>query len=501
MATTVDAVTAATATPDDLSRGVRQLEVLGAKLVGGTPPTYTDPPSPLLLIVLTGLLIGILAVFMAFAEYNEIRSNWSEYQCSPSVMPFAKFYGHDLNATINFCMQQAVKEHAPGVVEPIYKAIGAVATTVDGVFTKAEAVEGGVASLLAGFETFVTNFVNSLRLVGTRIRMSVVRMKEIFGRIHGIFIAFAYAGISALTFGENLACNPLVTFMGTITGVDVCCFAPNTQVRTASGRNVRIDQIRIGDCLWGDSRVTSVYRFDGTSTRMVQIDNIVVSAGHYVEGGTGPGLIPAEDHPLAAEVPPISLLICLATDNHRIPVVRRDDSILVCADYEESSDPAVCAAAQSAAETFLNGVTGVEEPLPDYSLGLGPAVSVQIAGGFWIPVNTVSIGTRLANGGTVAGVIQEECELVTEIEPGVHVAAAQLLLNQETVRWRRAGRIWPAATQEGLRTLHHLLVAGGDNSFLIRTPGGQHFLARDYSEVDDPSVQEPYDRAVTGGSS
>lgn len=491
---------------DDLSRGLRQLDVLGAKLTGGTPPTYTDPPSPILLLVLTGILGGILAVFFAFAEYTEIKANWAEYQCSPSVMPFAKFYGHDLNATINFCMQQAVKEHAPGVVEPIYKAIGAVAMTVDGVFTKAEAVEGGVSSLLAGFETFVTNFVNSLRLVGTRIRMSVVRIREIFGRVHGIFIAFAYAAISAITFGENLVCNPLVTFMGTITGVDVCCFAPETRVLRADGRVARIDQIRIGDRLVGGSRVCSTYQFTGYSAPMVQIGDIRVSAGHYVRGEDG-RMVAAGEHPLAFRIPSLPTLICLATVNHRIPVLsgRGGDmgvgELYDFADYEESSEPEVCAAAQRAAETFLNGPEGVGEPVADYSLGLGAGISVQMARGLWVPITGVSIGDRLHDGGVVAGIIQEECPMVTEMEPGVHVAAAQLLLSPETSGlWQRAGRLWPSATTTAgaaaPRVLHHLLVAGGDNSFRIRTPEGRVFLVRDYSEVDDVSVQEPYDEAV-----
>ena len=487
----------ANATVDDLSRGIRQLGVLGAKLAGGTPATYSDPPSPLLLLVLTGVLAGILAVFMAFAEYNEIRANWPEYRCSPSVMPFAKFYGYDLNVTINFCMQQAVKEHAPGVVEPIYRAIGAVSNTVEGVFAKAEAVEGGVSSLLAGFETFVTNFVNSLRLVGTRMRMSAVRIREIFGRIHGIFIAFAYAGISALTFGENLVCNPLVTFMGTVTGVDVCCFAPETRVLRADGRVALIHQIRIGDRLAGGSRVCSTYRFMGTSAPMVQIGDIRVSAGHYVRGEDG-RMVSAGEHPLAFPVPSLPELICLATDNHRIPVLSGSagaEQLYDFADYEESSEPATCAAAQRAAEMFLNG--RAEEPLEDYSLGLGPALSVQIKGGDWVPITSISIGDTLAGGGTVAGIIREECEMVTEIEPGVHVAAAQLLFDQVAGAWRRAGRIWPSLTRVAEPSiLYHLLVAGGDNSFQIRTPGETTFLVRDYSEVDDPSVQEPYDAAV-----
>lgn len=489
-----------TATQDDLSRGVRQLEVLGAKLAGGTPATYTDPPSPLLLLVLTGLLAGILAVFFAFAEYNEIRANWPEYRCSPSVMPFSKFYGYDLNENINFCMQQAVKEHAPGVVEPIYKAIGGVATVIDGVFTKAEAVEGGVSSLLAGFETFVSNFLNSMRLVGTRMRMSVVRIRDIFTRIHGVFIAFAYAGISALTFGENLACNPLVSFMGTVAGVDVCCFVPDTWVLRESGRPARIDSLHIGDRLAGGIRVCSTYRFNGRHTPMRQIGGVRLSAGHYVKSSITGQMIPAGEHPLAIPILPEPELICLATDTHRIPIYDPTDGmVLDCADYEESSDVEVCAAAQRAAEEALNGPGNAETPMSDYCLGLdGVALQIQIKGCKWIPLSDVRIGMELATGGIVAGVIQEECLLLTEVEPGVVISAAQLLLSGETGRWRRAGRMWPRRTEMATtpRILTHLLIAGGDHSFLVRTPEGRRFLVRDYCEVEDNCVQTPFDMAM-----
>jgi hypothetical protein len=493
-------------TPDDLSRGIRQLEVLGAKLVGGTPPTYNDPPSPIVFVAMTAVLFAVLAVMMMMAEYNEIRTNWAEYQCSPAVMPFAKFYGHDLNATINFCMQQAVKEHAPGVVEPIYKAIGAISNTVDGVFTKAEAVEGGVMSLLAGFESFVTNFVNSLRLVGTRLRMSVVRIKEIFGRIHGIFIAFAYAAISAMTFGENLACNPLVSFMGTITGVDVCCFAPETRVRMADGRGERMDRLWIGDRLGNGARITSVYRFDGRSTPMVRIDGdngVVVSAGHYVWDASADRMVAAASYPGAVPVPSLPTLFCLATDTNQIPVVSLGTGqILVCADYEESSDPAVMAAAQRAAEAVLNRGATPEEPFEDYGLGLDPDCRVLLADGSWTPLSTVTIGTDLTGGRRVAGVIWEECATTVEVEPGIFFSAAQLTWDGEAGRWRRIGRMRPHGLREEAagepRLLRHLLVSGADNSFWVQTPGRQRFSVRDYSEVADDSIQEPYDRAVKG---
>lgn len=214
-------------------------------------------------------------------------------------------------------------------------------------------------------------------------------------------------------------------------------------------------------------------------------------------------MIAAGEHPLAFAVPSLPTLICLATDNHRIPVISgpptAEQQLYDFADYEESSEPEVCAAAQRAAEVFLNGVAGAEEPVQDYSLGLGAGLSVQMARGLWIPITGVAIGDHLHDGGTIAGIIQEECQLITELEPGIHVAAAQLLQGAETGGlWRRAGRLWPGLTSEteSPRVLYHLLVAGGDNSFRIRTPGGHEFLARDYSEVDDVSVQTPYNEAV-----
>lgn len=211
-------------------------------------------------------------------------------------------------------------------------------------------------------------------------------------------------------------------------------------------------------------------------------------------------MIPAGDHPAAVVVLPALELICLATDTHQIPIYEpMDGTILECADYEESSDTEVCAAAQRAAEEELNGVGNAEEPVSDYSLGLDGAVfQVQVAGGSWIPLSDACIGMELATGGIIAGVIQEECGLLTEIEPGVTMAAAQLLLSGETGRWRRACRMWPRRTLVAgePRILTHLLVAGGDHSFLVRTPERRRFLVRDYCEVEDDAIQAPFDAAL-----
>jgi hypothetical protein len=450
--------------------------------------SFIEPPSTLT-VVLISIFLAVVAIIGAqISNYREIQKNWALYRCEPSIAPFAKFYGYDLAETMNFCMSEAVREHAGGVIDPIYQGINKVTGVVDGVYQQVQSVAGGVESLLAGFRDFVVNFINSMRLIGTRIRMSFIRMKDIFGRVYGLFIAFAYAAISALTFGENLICNPLVVFLGTITGVDICCFAPGTPILMADGSVRRISRIRIGDQLAGGAEVESLYLFSGEETKMCRLFGIHVSANHYVccDGR----MIQVGEHPDAVEAETLPRLWCLGTSTHTIPVT----SGLTFADYEESSDPAVIADAQRIAEMELN--KGLENPVgptvPDYGLGLDPSFQVNMADGTWKPIIHVRIDDTLMGGSIVKGVISEMCEKQVKTPCGNWISAAQLILWEGV--WRRAANLWPSYNRE--TTMYHVMVTA-NLPFTIKSEG-EVFVVRDYAELTSEAVQKPYDSAMTG---
>lgn len=453
---------------------------------------FAAPPSLLALVGITIVLIGIVWAIAETANYYEIRNNWATYRCMPSVTPFAKFYGHDLAETMSFCVGEAVKAHAGSVINPLYAGINEVTGVVEGVFDKVESVEGGVVGLLKGFEGFVVNFANSLRLVGTRVRMSFIRVKEIFERVYGIFIAFAYAAISAITFGENLVCNPLVTFVAGFAGVDICCFAPETQLVLVDGQHKAISDVRIGDVLEGGARVCSTYVFDGTQTPMYMLHGIHVSGNHYIcrpENGT---LIHVCDHPDAKPAACLPRLWCIGTTNNLMSVYAPSGRTLVFADYEESSDPAVILEAQMAAEIALNGCPA-HTHLADYSLGLDPRVLVFMEDGGWLPIDRVRIGMRLASGDAVIGTIREECDAVCVSPGGIVVSAAQLVFADRKRGWVRAGTVWPVGLGRG-SILVHLMVSGGQNITIANT--AEVLTVRDYAEVTSLDMQAPYDFAL-----
>jgi len=453
--------------------------------------TFHIPFSPLYAIGIIAAFAGILFVLVAMNSYKIIRANWPFYRCQPEITPFASFYGHNLKETMNFCVGELVKEHAPGVINPIYAAVEEIMGVVDGVYEEAESIETGVMGLISGFEAFVVNFMNSMRLVGTQIRMSAVRIKDIFGRLYGSFFSIVFAGISAITFGSNLICNPLIVFIAGFAGADICCFHPNTVIAMNDGTQKLICQIKIGEQLEDGVIVTSVYEFNGLQTEMVSIHGIKVSGNHYIRSAGR--MVRAEQHPAAYSCASYPRIWCLGTNTNTIPVLNQIGIVEEFADYEESEEPAVMFRSQEAAERILNGpYSNPGLPVADYSLGIDPTSLVLMASGQWKPLHEIQIGDALSpHSNTVTATIMEYCRQCQQTSDGVVLSAAQLVKDRS--QWIRSTYLYPPTGS--MFILRHLFVTKG--YFIIRARAGtQLYSVRDYREADSPELQAPYDEAL-----
>lgn len=494
------------AVPDPLiKRTSRDLqEVLAAATHSELPPEAkkVGEASPLALAVIAVVLSVIAWIIAELSNYMEIKKNWATYRCMPSVMPFAAFYGQNLGETMRFCTGEAVREHAPGVIDPIIAGINKATGVVEGVYDEVTEISGGITDLMKGFENFVVGFMNSFRLIGTRVRMTFVRMKSLFDRVYGVFLSFSFAAISAITFGQNMVCNPMVTFMGEITGVDTCCFAPNTMVRMADGSTKELHLVRIGDRLMGDEDpciVTGTFQFDGREVPMVFLkrasdvagDGVVVSGNHrMLDRGRW---VRADSLPWATPCESLTTILCLNTSTNQI--VLGDGSVFT--DYEETEDPVVVRTAKRLAEWSLNGGDLKEEKLNegelDYSLGIDPALHVILEDGSWCPIRDVRLGDRLKEGATVTGIVEELVDATVKIGGTEYlVGAAQFVKQKEGTQWTRAAAL--DTTGGPSKRLRHLFTSTG--SFWI----AYHFFeapfvwqVRDYTEVSGPLLQIPYD--------
>jgi hypothetical protein len=325
-----------------------------------------------------------------------------------------------------------------------------------------------------------------------QVRMSMLKMKELMGKVYGTMYAVIWMGTSGLTAANNVANNNIVKFMMEF------CFAPDTAVQLADGSWVSLDSLQIGDRLAelpsGETPcVTSVFRFDGRQTPLVRIRDVVVSASHYVAHEDE--WMEASDHPEAIPLSSLPALCCLNVTGHRFLVGRRG---LLAADYDEDDSDEVTRATQTLALQSINGGEAAKT-ISNYSLGICGEAEVRMKTGEWKRIADVRVGDAVAYSGIVRGTVREQCEAVctTPIGP---VAAAQLVFVDE--QWKRAicafpaFPVFPATPAKTTSSVLYQLITEHCNALEIRR-GTESLFFRDYREVALPEMEEAYANKIT----
>jgi hypothetical protein len=404
-------------------------------------------------------------------------------------MPFAGFFGYNASENFQFCLNGLLQGRLTSAFSPIFKLLGSFGSTLETVVNAALGLRNVFTNFLLTVNGFISNVTQRIRALMGDVRMSMLKMKELMGKVYGTMYAVIWMGTSGLTAAKNLSENSLVKFMMEF------CFAPDTAVQLADGSWTSLDALRIGDLLasvplHSGPRVTSVFRFDGTRTPLVRIRDVVVSTSHYVEHRGE--WMEASDHPEAIPLPALPTLCCLNVTGHRFHVGR---SGLLAADYDEDDHDDVIETTQALALKTLNGFPTDSAPV-DYGLGLDGATEVRMADQTWKRMDAIRIGETVAHSGVVRGTVTEECPAVVETPVGP-MAAAQLVF--ANLQWRRAGTVWKSQTQQKQTAVLHQLVTDRCSALEVRR-GKEQLFIRDYREVAIPEMEEAYAAALKSQS-
>jgi hypothetical protein len=332
-------------------------------------------------------------------------------------------------------------------------------------------------------ERLMSSFRDKFQGILFAVRLSFLKILSLMGRLYSTFYAVIFMGLSALRAAENVANNDLVKFLLEF------CFDPETPIKMAGGAVVPIREIKIGDRLASIEGVapvvTSVFKFNGSETPMVRINNTIVSSKHYIYYEPLATWIESGKHPEAVVVPSIHELICLNTDTHTVLVGEH-----IFSDYDESSNPDVIARTQALAEALLNNGRHEKSTsiMNDYALGLDGATPIDMKAGGSLRIDKVSIGDVLYGGGVVQGLVQEQVSWVVDMPGGPAVSASQLVWDVEGACWRRAALLHSGACRrlETPAIMYQLIVT---NNRIVS--GGLTY--RDYREVSAPEMENEYE--------
>jgi hypothetical protein len=450
---------------------------------------YTQ--SIIVFVLVTAVQIGLLVGALNLNIFSDIKKNFEKYRCNPLFMPFVGNFGYNPIDNFNFCVQGIFNFKAAEVFAPIYSILETFQGVLATVVNSAMSIRGMFANFLGGVEQFIASVRNKIQFLMNNVRMSFVRILNLMGKVYGSMFAVLFMGQSAMTASFNLANNDLVKFLFEF------CFAPDTLVKMADGTNKAIKDVVIGDVLAEVPNnkspvVTSVFRFAGASTPMVRIGDVVVSGAHYVLAGSA-GMVPAEAHPDAVWAGSVPELVCLNVSGHRFRVGA--DGLLV-ADYDEHDSAAVVGETQRMAARALNGGCsgsgGDEEPVMDYSLGIGGSTEVSMADGSWKRMDEITIDDEVKYSGKVLGVVSEQCDTTVVSPSGIVFSGAQLVYDSSVNQWKRTANHWAGGAAGGAKTLYTIFTKNS-GVISIRNGTAVEFI-RDYREAPLPEMESAYEK-------
>jgi hypothetical protein len=445
--------------------------------------------SVVIFAIITLILVGITIAIFSFGNLAEISKNFAKYRCNPLMMPFAGQFGYDAKENFNFCITNILNNKAAEIFAPLYGILSQFTSILTVMMNATLGIRKLFSNFFLSVNSFIGNVRNRIQNLLLQIRISFLKMNNLMARVFGTMYAVIYMGTSALTAGNNLANNDLVTFLSEF------CFDPATPIQMANGSWKAIKDIVVGERLaplLGSQGigvlVTSTFVFDGSRTPVVRIGDVVLSSQHYVEY-MGEWIY-AADHPSAVNATKIPKLICLNVTGNAFYVGRCG---LKARDYDETNDPGITEHVMKLAIQTLNGgscCTDLNRPVLDYSLGFDPRFEVKLADGEWKPAQDVQIGAKLAGGAAVVGLVHERCDGLVKLG-NLYVSDAQLLFSGG--KWMRAA---VAAPENRFRQESAVLISfvtEGSAPIEVRGSDGVVYHLRDYREVALPEMETPYE--------
>ena len=235
-------------------------------------------------VVIAIVLIGINVYLYIINHLKGLRSKWTDpvspINCTPIHLPFASVInpppdGNNLkyisdNATQ--CIQNALKGQAELLTNPIKLVLD---TLIDAL--------KGIAEVLSDFiitmGELVDGVVDLLGNLNLNINATIDTNNSIFGSILNTFDRFmtinkvtSYVMQGFADFGMSLimSLNPLA------------CFDKDTLLTMKNGDTQSIKNVKIGDELLYDGRITSIMRLSSQGVDIYTYKGVIVSGSHYV---------------------------------------------------------------------------------------------------------------------------------------------------------------------------------------------------------------------------
>jgi len=416
--------------------------------------------SLIILILVTIVVIVIISYCISKSNAQIIIDDWENQRCNPFIIPYAGYITHPEHLTaseytqenFNYCTQIILPSITPARLEPftfIIKVFNNIVNKLNETMQSIRALFDRIRNVVSGV---VRNIVNRLLNIMVPIQQIILGSKDILNKTQGVmttilfsalgayyalksllgavaqFIANILILLAAIIFGLAIAAYIFPAFwafwgiavssftliaipfavllglMGTILGIygykipRVKCFDKSTSLKMNDGSFRPISEIKAGDVLDRNNKVTANIRVETKGSTMYYLDDIIVSDTHIVNYNGQ--WIPVSKHPNSLKCVDYDepYLYCLNTASKNIKI-----NNCVFTDWDEIYEKDIEKILTQNNYVKLNKVDEIHRYLDG---GFEGSTPVLLHNGEGKSIKDIAIGDKLIGGEEVYGVVE-----------------------------------------------------------------------------------------------
>jgi hypothetical protein len=155
-------------------------------------------------ILIIAIFLGLYIANVLAIGMKKVKDNWPLYRCSPSVMPFASLFGHDVGDNFMQCIQATQSGYMDYLMMPlnhVIKLVGSVATKIVKDTESIRSFIGGLRDKIMGVFKNIFGIFSNIIIGFQRI---IIAMRDLVNKLAGIFATLMFVMSSALMVMKSL---------------------------------------------------------------------------------------------------------------------------------------------------------------------------------------------------------------------------------------------------------------------------------------------------------
>jgi hypothetical protein len=220
--------------------------------------------------------IAQVIVMYYFTALIEIKKNWPQYRCNPIYMPLSENIAEDFT----YCIQTTQINLMGYLLQPFTFLISSLSSIgsqfssdINGIRTMFDFVRNFIKSIVENIFGVFSNIVIEFQVI-------TIGIKDMLGKLIAILVTFLYMMDGANKTMQSAWNGP----PGQL--VRALCFHPNTTVKLKNNKIIKMKDIKLGDILHTNSKVTGIIIIDNSENKelLYKINNGINNEAIYVTG-------------------------------------------------------------------------------------------------------------------------------------------------------------------------------------------------------------------------